>query len=165
MLATRWHGAGDEAFSSLMDTWSFPFTVPHSPTLATPLIASIYYSVTLKLLNYVKIGAAEEQGEAKAVDYGETCLAGVHGAPHPRHPAFHTSTCYSCAVCPHCAAAAMGQGEGGHSTGSGVLPQWVRVLLSLIVLPALEGSQLWFEGWATVVLINGNIMNMAVSYC
>lgn len=58
------------------------------------LIASIYYLVILKLLNYVEVRAAEEQGEAKAVGGGETCLAGVHNA---RRPAFHTSVRDSCA--------------------------------------------------------------------
>lgn len=48
------------------------------------LIASIYYSVILALLNYVDIRSTEEQGEAKAVGHGETCSADVHGAFHPR---------------------------------------------------------------------------------
>lgn len=79
------------------------------------LIASIYYSVILNLLNYVEIRVAEEQGEAKVVAYGETCLAGVHGAHRPRCPAFNTSIHDSCAgwaVRPLWTAV-MGQGEVG----------------------------------------------------
>lgn len=100
----------------------------HSVSLISPpllhlwlLIAGIYYSVILKLLNYLEIRAAEEQGEAEAVGYEETCSAGVHAAPLPRHPAFHTSTRGSCAgwAMRPLRAAAMGQGEGEHSTRSG----------------------------------------------
>lgn len=53
------------------------------------LIAGIYYSVILKLLNYLEIRAAEEQGEAEAAGYEETCSAGVHAAPHQGVLLFH----------------------------------------------------------------------------
>lgn len=92
------------------------------------LIASIYYLVILKLLSYVEIKAAEEQGETEVVCYGETCSAAVHGIPPPRHPAFHTSISDSCAgwaVHP-LYAAAMGQGEVGGTAPGQVPPWWGR---------------------------------------
>lgn len=110
-----------------MDVWSFPITVPCSPTLATLLIAGIYYSAILKLLNYVEVGAAQEQGEAKVVGCGETCSAGVHGAPCPRRPALRASVgdgCAGWAVHPLCAAAV---GQGDTAPGQ-VPPRWARAV-------------------------------------
>ena len=95
------------------------------------LIASIYYSVILQLLNYVEIRAAEEQGEAEAVGYGETCSAGVHSAPHPRRPAFHLSPPYVIAVlaglCVPCVQQRWDRGKGGTAPGQVPL-QWARAV-------------------------------------
>lgn len=123
MLVTCWHGAGMKPSAPVHTHRPFPSLCLIPPPLLHLwlLIASIYYSAILKLPNYIEIRAAEEQGKTKAVGYGETCSAGVHGAPHPRRRAFHTSIRDSCAgwaVHPLCATA-MGQGEEGHSTGSG----------------------------------------------
>lgn len=43
VLVTLWHRAGDEAFSSSLNAWSFPFSVPHFSTLATPLAPDCWY--------------------------------------------------------------------------------------------------------------------------
>ena len=55
----------------------------------------------------------------------------------------------------------------GFSISQTGLKNWGRgqsVLLALVAQPALERSQPQFAGWATVLLINGNIMKMAFSY-
>jgi len=65
VLVTCWPGVGDEAFSSIADAWSFPFAVPCCPTLAMPLVASIYYSLILKLLISVEMGQLRSKGKPR----------------------------------------------------------------------------------------------------